>query len=112
MLHASLLSWWIWIQVAEEPIYADPPPVPVKLYDVEVEVAAADKAAADGEDAVALRGAAGGVAVDDNAQDSGSGYYTVTNDNLPGLPNMVNNPHPEIPGMYWWWDRGLYGIFV
>lgn len=88
-------------QQSEEPIYVDPPPVPVKLYDVDVEVSTEGgaKGAEGGESGavggVVLRGA---VAVDENAQDSGSGYYTVTNEG-PG-PNMVTNPHPELPGMW------------
>ena len=77
----------------------------MKLYDVDVEVPANSAEVSGGADGegVDIRGAAasvgGAVAVDDNAQDSGSGYYTVTNDG-PG-PNMVTNRHPELPGNHY-----------
>ena len=75
------------LNASVEPIYSTAPPVPDRMYDVDDELGTAEE------------GAVGGVAIviDNNAQDSGSGYYAVTDDG-PAPDVMVSTPHAGLPG--------------
>ena len=57
------------------------PPLPDRLYDPEEDEPPVSQVS---------------ISVDDNAQDSGSGYYTVYNDGPS--PNLMASPHANLPG--------------
>ena len=64
--------------------------MPAKMYDVEGELSAG--AAEEGAAAASVA-----IVIDSNAQDSGSGYYAVTDDGPP-IPNLVP-PQADLPGL-------------
>lgn len=81
----------------QEPIYMEPPPVPEKNYDL-LEVLPPETGR-DGAGAALPPPPPGAVMVrvdDENGQDSGSGYYAVTDDGP--TPSLVVSPHDGLPG--------------